>query len=136
MNKLSLHRVFNSMNLFIKVNGKHKEIAKSDCGLVAGGLSAKKRPRVSNSTEVLADNVVKPTKSQKQPHELSTEQCTFVPGGVNPHKRPKAAATEANFVPYELNISTCTLVFGGTAKKRPRAVSEGASFTHIIPTET
>ncbi|OHU90604.1 MULTISPECIES: hypothetical protein [Pseudoalteromonas] len=87
MNKLSLHRVFSSMNLFIKVNGKHKEIAKSDCGLVAGGLLAIKRPRATHVSE-FTDSI----------QELTNDTCIYVSGGTVPNKRPKATAASIQFI--------------------------------------
>ncbi|TMO66475.1 hypothetical protein [Pseudoalteromonas aurantia] len=91
MNKFSLHHVFSSMNLFIKANGKHKEIARSDCSLVSDGYLAIKPPRVKT-----VKNNLTSSKTENAICELSTKVCTLALGGTA-YKTPRAVAT--NFAP-------------------------------------
>ncbi|TMO54277.1 hypothetical protein [Pseudoalteromonas aurantia] len=130
MNKFSLHHVFSSMNLFIKANGKHKEIARSDCSLVSGGSLAIKPPKIAAS------------ETNKRPKATTTaihnDTCSFIGGGTAYKAPRKANSTEvlntnsANAIKspklqnrtHELSAQICTLVGGSvTPYKKPKATA-------------
>jgi hypothetical protein len=91
MRQINPFNTLSAMNLFIKANGKNKEIARSNCCLVSDGSLAIKPPSVTTFKNSLTSS-----KTEKAVCELSTKVCTLAFGGTA-YKTPRAVA--ANFVP-------------------------------------